>query len=468
MVSPQKQSYFIKESANFVKQRFALQLTSLGVLKKADECLYKALSDHDSSKESWYDMLKGNLAQSVTTCLLAKSTSSSRNGSQKNVIKSFLSDCHNMNKARQASLDLIRIDRHLPSGRTFDLSGPPYNEVPQEFLYQSSLQGLYLSVDRKSADFYVLRIATSMINAGTWQEWVEEIIPDLTKKIPFIGQLKPLRVRVLGKVLHKKNAILQYHFIRLFVHLLLSLASENEQFHTCIDRVFQFSCDELCIKLKDDVALTQAGRLHQVLSDVIDQSGWHNLMPVRLEIFHLRMMPITDDNQRRSNRIDVKSQIHDIHLGHPALRGAVQFVDMPAIHDPAWEKPKVKDYDHDGNSYFLRQKYSVSDLTEANYTIELKMLSKGLHPSAILQFMSTVCGSGHGADGMLTLSSTAKEFVPIAEKLSVHAHEFTPSKMLTTKASDFVLESSPHNSEETKVAPPLSAIAVPFTPTMKE
>jgi hypothetical protein len=367
-----------------------------------------------------------------------------------------------MDKARKSSLDLIRTDWHLPTCQTFDLSGPPYNEVSQDFLYQSSLQGLYLSVDLKSADFYVLRIATSMINVGTWQDWVEEIVPDLTKKIPFLGHLKPLRVRVLGKVLHKKNAILQYHFIRLFVRLLLSLASEHEEFRTCIDRVFQFSCDELCMKLKDSVTLSQAGHLHQVLSDVFDQLCWDNLMPVRLEIFNLVMMPITDDDQRRSNRVDVKSQINNVYMGHPALRGAARFVDLLAIHDPAWEKPKLPDCDQDSDTYFVRKVYSISDLTEANYTIELKMLSKGLRPSAILHLMSTMSGSSCGADGISTLSTNAQELVPTAEKLS--ASGIKHRKLLSSNANDFIPRNVSPLSEEMEAKSTLSANAVSFQP----
>ncbi|KAL7522470.1 hypothetical protein ACHAWX_007163 [Stephanocyclus meneghinianus] len=476
-----KAELFYKRICQLREAKIETASDFIGVLKQADECLYKALSDHASSKEAWYDRLEGNLAKSVTACLLAKTASSSQNGSQKVVIKRFLSDCHHMDEARKSSLNLIRTDWQLPSCQALDLSGPPYNEISQEFLYQSSLQGLYLSVDLKSADFYILRIATSMINAGTWEDWVAEIVPDLTKKIPFIGNLKPLRVRVLGKVLHKKNAILQYHFIRLFVRLLLSLASEHEQFRICIDRAFQFSCDELCLKLKDSVTLSEAGHLHQVLSDVIDQLRWGNLMPVRLEIFNLVMMPITDDVQRRSNRVDIKSQVNDIHLGHPALRGSAQFVDLPAIHDPAWEKPKWPDCDHDSDSYFVRQIYSVSDLAEANYTIELKMISKGLRPSAILQFMSTMNDSDRGPDGISTLSTNAKEFVPSAEKLLAHAHGFIPHKSLSSNASDFVprnlsmhpLSSDASNfvprnlsplSDEITAIPPLSSNASNFVP----
>ena len=74
-------------------------------------------------------------------------------------------------------------------------------------MYRASHEdSLYVSLDLKSADFHVLRLVLlELIKEKTRESWVKKSIPKIIQKIPFSAKLKPLRVRVLGKVLHKKK-----------------------------------------------------------------------------------------------------------------------------------------------------------------------------------------------------------------------------------------------------------------------
>ena len=97
-------------------------------------------------------------------------------------------------------------------------------------MYRASHEdSLYVSLDLKSADFHVLRLVLlELIKEKTRESWVKKSIPKIIQKIPFSAKLKPLRVRVLGKVFHKKNAALQCYCLQIFVRLLLVSAHDND------------------------------------------------------------------------------------------------------------------------------------------------------------------------------------------------------------------------------------------------
>merc|ERR1719491_2413301 len=163
------------------------------------------------SKELWYNVEEGILAHRITTRLSSALISvvnppkTNELSDQKKITEQLLKGCSSW-KSLQESWG-------LPSNQSFDINAPPYQEIPHDFLYKSSLaNSYYISIDLKSADFHVLRLAApELIQQRTWALWVQHIVPKFVKQIPFLGEMKPLRVRVLGKVLHKKNAALQCH-----------------------------------------------------------------------------------------------------------------------------------------------------------------------------------------------------------------------------------------------------------------
>ena len=156
-------------------------------------------------------------------------------------------------------------------------------------MYRASHEdSLYVSLDLKSADFHVLRLVLlELIKEKTRESWVKKSIPKIIQKIPFSAKLKPLRVRVLGKVLHKKNAALQCHCLRILVRLLLVSAHDNDTSFFCIEIFFQFSCDELCLKLKQKTTLESAFELSKKIKKHLKQMSWQNHLPVRIETFKL-------------------------------------------------------------------------------------------------------------------------------------------------------------------------------------
>jgi len=338
-----------------------------------------------------------------------------------------------------------------------DINGPPYQEVPHDFLYKAShASRCFISLDLKSADFHVLRLAApQLMKQSTWAAWVQESIPELVKRVPFLTEMKPMRVRVLGKALHKKNAALQSHCIRILVRLLLVMAKDHEKDFSVVERAFQFSCDELCIKLKGPTSVLAAVSLSKKIEKVLEQLRWQTVLPVRVEVFELSQAAL---NGNEGHVHAAGGDLTSLYAGHPSLRESVQFVDLPAVHDLAWAKP----HSHNllsaagrcDGKYFRRRIYSRVKDGEDNFELSLKKLPLGLRPSVTLEVMDEL---QKRRDSVRKLSNTAPSFVPknvsnakhgrgkmqAKAKFSLDAAGFspkssTPSKELSAASSKFV------------------------------
>eukprot|EP00798_Chlamydomonas_sp_ICE-L_P029714 gene29714-5148_t len=240
-------------------------------------------------------------------------------------------------------VDHLRSSWGLPPAS--DVLCPPHLEVPKDYLYQASLAGsLYVSIDLRSADFHVLSLAVpGLIQEDSWAEWLRSTLdPTLMAKVPFLADLKPLRMRVLGKVAHPKNAALQSHCLRLLARLLVALGLRHAGDFACVDCVFRFSCDELCIKLRADASPSCGLRVSELRQSALKQLQWCTLLPTRLEVFHLQQLPFGDEAGKglARGRMDGDDGITKLHLGHPLLRTSAQFVELPSVHDSAWAEPQ--------------------------------------------------------------------------------------------------------------------------------
>eukprot|EP00798_Chlamydomonas_sp_ICE-L_P026391 gene26391-17485_t len=232
--------------------------------------------------------------------------------------------------------DRLRSSWDLPP--TSDVLSPPHLEVPMHYLYQiSHADRLYVSIDLRSADFHVLSLAVpGLIQQGSWAEWLSSTLdPQLTAKVSFLADLKPLRVRALGKVAHRKNAAL-----RLLARLLVALGLRHAGDFACVDSVFRFSCDELCIKLREGASPSSGLRLSELLQSALKQLHWCYLLPTRLEVFHLQRLDFGEQMVLAQGRADGDDSITKLHLGHPLLYTSAQFVELPSVHDSAWAEPQ--------------------------------------------------------------------------------------------------------------------------------
>lgn len=457
----------------------------IDVVKKAGEDLYRELSGSQLCKESWYELEEGQLAKIITSRLSAVTASS------------LASECGVGHSLGRAALNLLssgteeesEISKELkskwglPCDATCNINAPPYQEIPHDFLYRASLaSSRYISIDLKSADFHVLRLAVQdLIHQDNWISWVEETVPNHVKLIPFLGELKPLRVRVLGKLLHKKNAALQCHCLRLLVRLLLMLAETQKDAFAPVERVFQFSCDELCLKMRGETTLQEAEMVSNHIKALMEDLNWQKMLPVRIELFDLFRVQcdnLSDNGNKESDSGLVGADF--VEKGHPALRESVQFVDLPAIHDPVWAKqslPLLPAKERCDDSYFIRRVYAVENADKDCFEIQLKKLPKTFRPSVTLEHIENTF-LGWAEKSPKELSFDAPEFVPkspevkneVASKeesmLSSHAHEFVPSSLSRTvhEQGGTIVKTSFTANDHTQKHTSLSSDAPDFIP----
>jgi len=449
----------------------------IAILKDAGETLYKALSRNSVSEEHWYNLEEGQLARIITSRLLAATSSDKCCKNTEHTKYEFdlvkvRGQISNSN-LHSTTFQHRRVSWGLPANITGDIHAPPYQEVGHDFLYRSSLAGsLYISLDLKSADFHVLRLAVpKLIQETTWALWVQQTIPGLVKRVPFLAEMKPLRVRVLGKMLHKKNAALQCHCLRILVRLLLIFADMYESDFVVVESVFQFSCDEVCIKLKSGTAVLAASKLSAKIQILFGEMQWQSLLPLRIEMFKLCHIPL-DNLSTNMQSLNIKSEEgQTMHTGHPTLRKSSQFVDLPAIHDPAWEKQKLKplsSIERCDDSYFIRQVYSNENTAEDRYEMQFKKISLQMRPKLILDHMEKNLFAQSSKKKKHQFSPNSKEFIPVTKQ--IEAPESKDSKGINSLSKNGTHSTGKKveapESKHLEASCSLSKNAAPFPPSV--
>jgi hypothetical protein len=176
------------------------------ILKEAGDNLYDILSTHDCSTK-WYDVFEPILAGSILKRL--QSATVDHCASKLNIVTE-----DNMEEIKESELikekgeqfegleDDTMIDNRYKTNIADEISkfafkekesneisrlrvkwklypvcdmiAPPSSEIPHDFLYQRSFADfLYVSIDLKSADFHVLKLAVpDLITAKTWGDMV--------------------------------------------------------------------------------------------------------------------------------------------------------------------------------------------------------------------------------------------------------------------------------------------------------
>jgi hypothetical protein len=408
------------------------------VLQKTGDVLYKELSTHTSSP-TWYNSEEPRLANAIVERLLSLSAGALTSISAcPTAVGGDSSQRSSARELQQRSYELLGLNQRVTAAFKNELSPanikrrtncklpidckmqtPPHKKVPRDFLYRASLAGsLYITLDLKSADFHVLRLAVpQLLQAVSWKKWVKQTLArvqqgDLLKKVPFLGDLKPLRVRVLGKTLHKKNAALQTHCLRLLTRVLVAMADDgsNHAEFACVERVFRFSCDELCMKLSLDATWEEAHRLSILVERTLGLLGWEVRLPVRVEVFRLDRVVLGDRidsmqakghqsdtlwcpiDDTSTDDTDAYGTVTHLYPGHLSLRTSKQFVDLPALHNPAWMEPSYEALSHDercADSYFVQQRDDSMDTDEVcdGEGVQFKKLPCWARPIVVLERM---------------------------------------------------------------------------------
>ena len=432
------------------------KLSSQGLvtlIKQAGDELYGALAEHSDSDE-WYFAEEGVLGRLILDRLRNCASYSLGDACLEQpggVHKSFESVFHEAfdeSHAEHPHITHLRQEWNL--GARSSIYSPPYKEVPHTFIYQRSLAGrFYISLDLKSADFHVLHLAVPTLfnTAGTsWNEWVQSVIPVIVDQLPFIPDLKPLRVRVLGKVLHRKNVSMQSFCLRLIVRLLLVMAESYRAVFAFVSGIFHFSCDELIVQLREGCSPHDAHALAFEINSFVSSLKWDGWLPIRVELFelHLHTLPdqLVDDGELQV--FDEERGVTRLYRGHPILRTSAQFVDLPSALDPAWEEPSLpalSEQESCPDGFFTRTVHSIHDHTAQK--VQFKKLPNSFRPRVVMNHMKSKLQSKKKKDSRPTksLSASAKEFtaaVPVAVavaksgSLSTTAQAFVPGLATTT------------------------------------
>jgi len=353
------------------------------ILKTAGEELYKKLCTSEA-KDKWYQSFESELALIINHHLFTAATNETVSDSMKVVIDRTFDD------SKFSKVSHLKECWGLPSGS--NLSAPPSCELPCEFLYQASLaDSLYISIDLKSADFHILNLAVpELLEAGSWDAWVQNSIPSLVKTVPFLTELKSLRVRTLGKFQHSKNAALQSHCMRILMRLVVSIASlyknSNSKVFDIVERVFQFSCDELCIKLRKHTSKIEARLLSEFLSAKMALMNWEAMLPLRVELFYLQRIPYEDKFcPSQLQKSDISSRVTRLYFGHPLLRFSGKFLDSPGNTDQAWSATTSSACaleESCEDSYYVRNL-----IGSENRRFQLKKLPHHMRPAILLNHL---------------------------------------------------------------------------------
>jgi hypothetical protein len=125
-----------------------------------------------------------------------------------------------------------------------ELSEPPHKEVGKEFLYRAAHGGRhFVTLDLRTPDFTILHIAApeEAGHAETWESYVRQEVPEAFARSPCLPELKPLRIRVLGKAQYGKNALLQTHVLRLLTRVVVTAAAALTTKFEHVSDVFRLS-----------------------------------------------------------------------------------------------------------------------------------------------------------------------------------------------------------------------------------
>jgi hypothetical protein len=263
--------------------------------------------------------------------------------------------------------------------------------------------------------------------------------------LPFIPELKPLRVRVLGKVLHRKNVSLQSFCLRLIVRLLLVMAESYRELFACVSGIFHFSCDELIVQLREGCSPHDTHALAFEINSFVSSLKWDGWLPIRVELFELNLHTLPDQLVDGGDLqvFDEERGVTRLYRGHPILRTSAQFVDLPSALDPTWEEPSLpalSAQESCPDGFFTRTVHCIHDHTAQKQKVQFKKLPNSFRPRVVMNHMKSKLSEKMNGKPSKSFSASAKEFTAAVATAVASSEPARAAKSgsLSTTAQEFV------------------------------
>jgi hypothetical protein len=288
---------------------------------------------------------------------------------------------------------------------------PPSTDVTKADLYLMENVGAeFVSVDLRRADFAILRLFAPALGCrqNTWEKFVQVMLKQAEREsshgLPKNGfeKFRGLRTRLLGKLAHRKNAVLQSHVLRLIARAIARCAAgnpddEDVQRSLAIQRVFRFSCDELIIRCEPSSFRAVMNFVNEAIGKYLPDA----IDVVRVEAFQLCFIEFNDQMTARYEKALATEEPQDsselLQRGHPALK--MEKYQEPEFEiDEAWEDSQIP-RKHPSNGYFVRR-----SLLDRGF--EVKCLPTSLLADGFLLTNKSLNSASFGRDWMSLRTET--------------------------------------------------------------
>ena len=253
---------------------------------------------------------------------------------------------------------------------------PPYGEVGKRELYlEANADKVFVSVDLRRADYALLLMACPdwVARCPSWESFVLTVLGEAKSRgggpfYPHIEKLRMERTKLLGKLCHTKNVVLQSFVLCLIVRALLCAMVDD----TCripAKCIYRFSCDELIIECRDRAAA-------KVVRDYVQKtiaSSLPLLKPhTRVEAFVLHKFDLTEDMLRI---IQEAADVSDAQKEDTPRNGCLEVYEGNI--DEEWsEKHETKTEPKNDKIYFVRETLLCRDKTFAIKTVPKCVLTE--------------------------------------------------------------------------------------------
>ena len=259
-----------------------------------------------------------------------------------------------------------------------DMPIPPYHQVEKRELYLEENAGkAFVSVDLRRADYALLYLACPewVARCPSWEEFVFTLLGEEEKRgsLPFFKHIEKLRMertKLLGKLCHTKNVVLQSFVLCLIVRALLS-AMEEDQWSIPAKCIYRFSCDELIIECID---IAHAKLVRDYVRKTISGSLPRLAPYTRVDAFILHKFDLTEDMLRTLQEArDVIDSLETPTCLNKSLKVYEGFIDEEWL-----EKYDTKTQPKNDKVYFVRE-----TILKKEKTFAIKTLPRCLLPDAM-------------------------------------------------------------------------------------
>ncbi|KAH3757768.1 ATP binding protein [Pelomyxa schiedti] len=225
---------------------------------------------------------------------------------------------------------------------------PPHLELEKRSLYIPENHDMaFITIDIRRAGFTVLSLTTPSVVAYSekWEDFVENVIAQHQQStretlLPDVIQhFKAMRTALLGKLCHKKNAMLQSHILRLIARAILNYCSARdfpEEDVKHIKTIFRFSCDELIIVCQKP---KNSWKTLEIVKDSIAEFFPKVSNIIKVESMRLACILFTEHMEQTPPPEEHEPDEDVIRPGHILLKN--KYIEPESVIDESWEEPQA-------------------------------------------------------------------------------------------------------------------------------